>query len=256
MSTCLAIVTDMITTTFIYPVFSAHLLSKFGLSIEVSSVFFVISMGSYFLTLQFLNKISNKVGVKLTICIGLLINFLFVPFLAPASFLPQSLVTIILGLIIVGMTGACVTVPGIIDFMDTMKTKMKIDEMAANDVSSALYNLSINTGEAIGPIVGGSLTSLYSFETACYSTGFLCLTYATLYAFYNLNTIKQQLVSPKVQETETTYDDEYKDIKRTIGIGTRRESIDTYSYFTRYRAFSFSQIAGSKRPSMSYTEFP
>ena len=34
------------------------------------------------------------------------------------------------------MTGACITIPGIIDFMDTMKNKMKIEENAANDMAS------------------------------------------------------------------------------------------------------------------------
>ena len=143
----------MITTTFIYPVFTEHLNIKFGLSIEASSILFVISMGSYFITIQFLNKISSRIGVKLTIALGLLINFLAVPFLAPLGFLPQSLVTIIFGLVILSMTGACVTIPSIVDFMDTMKNKLNIEEMAANDISSgmyelfnklAIYNLSIN----------------------------------------------------------------------------------------------------------------
>ena len=129
----------MITTTFIYPVFTHHLFNKFGLSTEASSIFFVISMFSYFITLQFLNRISNKIGVKLTICVGLIFNFITVPLLAPVSFLPQNLITIVIGLTILGMTGACITVPGIVDFMDTMKNKMKIDEMAANDVSSGKF---------------------------------------------------------------------------------------------------------------------
>jgi MFS family permease len=241
----------MITTTFIYPVFSEHLLNKFGLSTETSSIFFVISMFSYFLTLQFLNKISGKIGVKLTICIGLVLNFLIVPLLSPVSFLPQSLVTIIIGLIILGMTGACVTVPGIVDFMDTMKNKLDLDDLAANDVSSALYNLSINTGEAIGPIVGGSLTYLHSFDTACYFISFLCLAYATLFGFYNLNIIKAQFV--KHQQVEETHDEDYKEIKKQLGV--RGESFETFSFVTRYRASSFSHHVGSKRPSMSYTEF-
>lgn len=129
----------MITTTFIYPVFSEHLFIKYGLNIETSSIFFVISMFSYFLTLQFLNKINTRLGVKLTILTGLLINFIMVPFLAPVSFLPQNIILVVFGLIILGMTGACITVPAIVDFMDTMKLKMKIDEVAANDVSSGKY---------------------------------------------------------------------------------------------------------------------
>jgi|LauGreDrversion4_2_1035121.scaffolds.fasta_scaffold645602_1 fucose permease len=126
----------MVSTTFIYPVFTEHLNSKFGLSIEASSVFFVISMISYFITIQYLNKLSVKLGVKLTIALGLMINFIALPFLAPVGFLPQSLVTVVIGLIVLGSTGACVTIPSIIDFMTTMKNKMGMDETVANDISS------------------------------------------------------------------------------------------------------------------------
>jgi fucose permease len=79
----------MATTTFIYPVFSIYLKVKFDLSVEVSSLFFIISMATYFLTISSLNNISEKIGVKMTIAAGLFINSIAVLFLAPASFLPQ-----------------------------------------------------------------------------------------------------------------------------------------------------------------------
>ncbi len=79
----------MITTTFIYPVFAIHLNKTFGLSVEKSSIFFVILMMTYFITLQYLNKISDKIGIKLTMTLGLFINSIAVLLLAPSSFLPQ-----------------------------------------------------------------------------------------------------------------------------------------------------------------------
>ena len=126
----------MITATFFYPVFTEHLNIKFGLSIEVSSIFFVISMASYFATIQYLNKISSKFGVKFTIVIGLFINFLSVPLLSPANFLPQNLFTVILGLIILGATGACITIPSIIDIINSLRSHMQ--ENSANDISSGM----------------------------------------------------------------------------------------------------------------------
>ncbi len=125
----------MTSTSFVYPVFTKHLSTKFGISVEVASIFFIITMVSYFIALQFLNDFSNKVGVKLTISIGLLLNVVFTPFLAPVRILPQNIFIIIFGFIILGITGACITVPGIVDFMDSMKNKMGIDEAVANDVA-------------------------------------------------------------------------------------------------------------------------
>jgi fucose permease len=81
----LAIVTDMVASTFFYPIFTLHLLGKFGLSIETSSVFFVISMVSYFIILQFLNEITNKFGSRNTIIIGLLLNAFAVLLLGPVK---------------------------------------------------------------------------------------------------------------------------------------------------------------------------
>jgi MFS family permease len=243
----------MITTTFIYPVFSEHLFIKFGLNIETSSIFFVISMISYFLTLQILNKINTRLGVKLTILTGLLINFIMVPFLAPASFLPQNILLVVFGLIILGMTGAFITIPGIVDFMDTMKIKMKLDDIAANDVSSgkieyyylAIYNLSINIGEALGPILGGYFTQYYSFEKACTYTGFLCLIYSILFGIFNINTIKHQFMFSKTEISED--ENEYKNIE---AVDERKESIDNFSYVSKYRAYSFS-YTGGHNPSLN-----
>lgn len=87
--TSFAIVIDMISGSFIYPVFTNHLNINFGISIEVCSFFYGISMTTYFITLQFLNKLSSKLGYKLTISIGMFINFIGVLFLAPIDILPQ-----------------------------------------------------------------------------------------------------------------------------------------------------------------------
>ena len=76
--TFLAIMIDMISYTFIYPVFSTHLEQNFGLSTESSSYFFVITLGSYFCILQLINKLNERLGIKLTIGLAFLVNrFLF-----------------------------------------------------------------------------------------------------------------------------------------------------------------------------------
>jgi gamma-glutamylcysteine synthetase len=47
-------------------------------------------------------------------------------------------------LIILGITGAFITIPGIVDFMDAIKIEMNVNESSANDVASGIYiNLKI-----------------------------------------------------------------------------------------------------------------
>ena len=132
--TSLAMISDAITTTFIFPVFTEHLRNKFGLSIEQASFFFIITISSYFLTIQYLNKLSSKIGLKLTIAAGLFLNFIAIPFLSPLFFLPQSLIIVCLGQTILGLTGALINVPGIVDYMNTLENLM--DKYTANDYSS------------------------------------------------------------------------------------------------------------------------
>ncbi len=43
---------------------------------------------------------------------------------------------IVIGLIILGITGAFITIPGIVDFMDAIKIETKMNESSANDVAS------------------------------------------------------------------------------------------------------------------------
>jgi MFS family permease len=128
----------MITTSFIYPVFTIHLKNKFGVSLEVASILFIIPMLSYFWALIYLNRLTNYFGVKLTMCIGCSINIIAVLFLSPVTFFPQSLITIILGLIILGMTGAFITIPGIVDLMNTLKHKLEIEDSVSNDIASGI----------------------------------------------------------------------------------------------------------------------
>lgn len=85
----LAIIIDMITSTFYYPILTSHLKLKYDIDTEVSSLFFVISMGSYFFVLQFLSYINRKIGVVLTILLGLFINITCSLCLAPVSMFPQ-----------------------------------------------------------------------------------------------------------------------------------------------------------------------
>jgi fucose permease len=80
---------DMISKSFFYPTFTPYLVETYGLSIESSSIFFVINMASYLLMLQFVQEITHRLGLKLTMVTGLMFNFIGILFLPPVSILPQ-----------------------------------------------------------------------------------------------------------------------------------------------------------------------
>ena len=171
--TFLATMIDMISISFIYPVFATHLHRKFGLSPEIISLFFIIETIAYFFSIQYLNTINKTLGNKLTMTVGTMLNATFILFLCPNSFLPQICSIIIIGLAGLGVAGALISIPAVIDIIDTMKNEMGIEEHIAQDYSSAIFNLGFFFGETFGPLLGGMLTDKFGFEIACnYNSAF------------------------------------------------------------------------------------
>ncbi len=107
-----------------------------------------------------------------------------------------------MGLIILGVTGAFITIPAIVDFMDTLKEKFKIEENAANDMSSALFNFGIYVGETIGPILGGSITNFKGFESTCYHISLINLSYVLIYYVLNRDNVKRYYISNNDDDKE------------------------------------------------------
>ncbi len=80
---------DFISKTFYFPTLTNHLKNKFNLGVEISSLFFGVNIFSYFISLSFISSITDKIGLILTILIGILINVICVLFLPPLNFLFQ-----------------------------------------------------------------------------------------------------------------------------------------------------------------------
>ena len=72
--------------------------------------------------------------------VGTMLNATFILFLCPNSFLPQICSIIIIGLAGLGVAGALISIPAVIDIIDTMKNEMGIEEHIAQDYSSAIFN--------------------------------------------------------------------------------------------------------------------
>lgn len=85
----LSITVDFTTKTFYYPTLTNHLLKEYGYGVEISSLFFVVDMCSYFFFLRFTDPITEKIGLKATIIIGHFINFLTTPLIGPFSIFPK-----------------------------------------------------------------------------------------------------------------------------------------------------------------------
>lgn len=100
--TLLPVVLYLLSNTFYFPSLTNHLMFKWGLSVKSASLFFV---------LQFLDKFTNVFGMSFVIWVGAVFIFIGPLFVYPMEFLPQVLISIIFGLSLLGLSGAAINVP-------------------------------------------------------------------------------------------------------------------------------------------------
>ena len=144
----------------------------------------MIGMISYLISLQILNKILGNLGIILAIFLGQSKIIFGPPFVYPLEFLPQSIISIIFGLSLLGFSGAFTCIVVMIQYANIAKTiDISLDDSSANDIASAVFNLGINCGDFIGPIFGGFISTNFGFK---YSNVFMSLIAFIIFIYYFL----------------------------------------------------------------------
>ena len=183
----------IIVTTYYFPCLSNHLIQNFGLSISTSSLFFVVGMVFYMFFLQFLTKITKKIGMHGTPSLGLLMTAVGCLFIYPVPPIPKSIISILFGLCLCGGAGAPINVPALINLSRDLKIyDQNLDEFTSNDIASTLYTIVNNIGDFIGPTLGGFLSSRFGFKNCCLIISFFIFIYLFLFIFNFYNEIKKE----------------------------------------------------------------
>ena len=184
----------MVINSFYYPCLTNHLSHNYNLSISTSSLFFVVPIISNITILQFLDSISSKCGIYLTYTSGLILAAIGTLFLYPCPPIPKNIFSIILGFLSIGTGSSPVFIPGLVALSKNIrKVDPNIDELTANDISSAINNLTIDIGEFIGPIVGGIFTSRYDFKYCCFIIFIIGISYSSIFILYFFTNIKNDI---------------------------------------------------------------
>ena len=195
-----AFIFGMVSESFFYPSLTNHLKRHFGLSVKVSGLFFAILAIAYIITLQFLDKTTEKFGLYGATFIGLDMAALGVLMVYPYYPFPQRVISVMIGLALIGGGGAPIFVPGLVSLTKSIKEiEPDLDELSANDVSSAIYNLTIAIGDFSGPMIGGYLSTCFGFKHSCLiistfiflpfvivSSNFATLIFISLYSIISL----------------------------------------------------------------------
>ena len=174
-----------ISQSFFYPCLTKHLKTNFGLSVSISSLFFIIIAISNAITLQFLDSVTKKFGSYGTSCIGLLIISLGVLMIYPYPPIPKNIFFVIIGFLLIGGGGVPVFIPGLVALNKNIKKiDRNIHDLTVNDITSAINFLTVNIGDFCGPIVGGFISTHFGFKKCCLIISCIIVLYFIFYFFY------------------------------------------------------------------------
>ena len=141
-----------------------------------------------------MNYLTKKFGLYTIYSFGLLASTLSALFLYPCPPIPRFITFIVFGFLLNGIGQSPVFIPGLMALSNNIiKIDKNIDELIANDIASAINNLTIDIGEFIGPIIGGYYTSKYNFKYCCYGMFFVGIIYSAIFIGCFINTIKDEL---------------------------------------------------------------
>ena len=196
----------VIVNTFYFPCLTNHLTTNYGLSVSVSSLFFIVGLIFYMVFLQFLNILTDRFGFHGTPCIGLLMAAIGSLLVYPVPPFPQNIFFILFGLCLIGGVGGPLYVTGLINLSKYIrKIDPNIDEFTANDIGSAMYAFINNVGDFVGPVLGGFISKYLGFKYSCVIISILIFIILAIFMNHFLNIIKDEFLKkpgPNIDETK------------------------------------------------------
>ena len=243
-SILIGFVVCMVSVTFYTPCIIYHLINYYSISVSISSLFFIIPIIPYVVISQFLDWISAKFGIYLTFILGFILSGISSLFIHPVPPLPQSPIFIVIGFILLGIGSVPVFIPGLVMLSENIKKiDESIDEMNANDIASAINNLFVESGNFLGPIIGGYLADNFGFKLCCIIISSVVITCSAIFTFFFYGKIKNDFCTHCLnkksendenineQELEEENNDDYfKKIKANILMNKNTGRLSTSSY--------------------------
>jgi len=92
-----------------------------------------------------------------------------------------------------GISSAAIIVPSICELINYLK-QQGTEENSVNDIASSIWNLANYIGEALGPFLGGVITSNYSFSASCEAISLINFLFGVAYGLFNQEFIKKDLL--------------------------------------------------------------
>ena len=191
--TSFSLIIYVIANVYYFPSLTKHLRTKWNFSVEMSSLMFIIPMFVYLFSLFFVDVIVKKFGLFLNIFISLFLLIFAPPFIYPLEFLPQTYFSIIFGLMILGLTSLFINVQSLMEFgLIIRNLSPELNNEVCNDLASVIYNILLDVGDFLGPILGGNISNKYGFKYSNIFVSFIGLTQTIIFGYYFKNEIIEE----------------------------------------------------------------
>lgn len=237
----------MISESFFYPSLTNHLENYFNLSLSISSLFFMSLAIIYIIVLLNIDLLTERLGLYGSSFIGLVLVSLGVLMVYPYPPIPKSIIFVIVGLGLIGGGGAPIFIPGFVSLNKSIKRiSPEIDNLSADDISSAINNITIAIGDFSGPIIGGYFSTYFGFKNSCLIVSTFIFLYSILYFIYFRKFIFKN--KPKTLPIDMNSQSEEKELMNHPGFykDDSLEDFDLNLENIGKRKKSFTQITNNK----------
>ena len=184
----------MITITFYTPLLPNHLNKNYSISLSMVSLIYITPILPYIIIMHFLDKITAKFGNYITFIFDIIALGISSVLIYPVPPLPQSFIVIYMGILICANETVPAFIPGLVILAKNIKKREKsMDEMAANDIAAVLYSICMETGDFLGPVLGGYLSEKLGFKICCIIVSVIVLTYSAVFILFFYGKIKNEI---------------------------------------------------------------
>ena len=184
----------MITITFYIPCLTNHLNINYSISVSMASLLYITPIIPYIIIMHFLDSITAKFGNYITFISGIIALGIANVMIYPVPPLPQSFIVVFIGLLICANETVPAFIPGIVILSKNIKKMDKsIDEMSANDIASVLYSMCMESGDFLGPVLGGYLSEKFGFKLCCVIVSIIVMTYSAIFILLFFGKIKNDI---------------------------------------------------------------
>lgn len=174
----------VILTLYVEPVIALYLHNVYSLSNASIGVFFLASAMTYIVGSPLASYFSQVFNRKAVIIMAFGLMTLQSALLGPSALLglPDSLVLVCLGDLLIGLCLSLALIPLLSELIDLLEKEKRFSPDSLSDMCSALFNSMFNLGNLLSPLIAAVMHDSYGYKCTTDAMMILALVYTGILA--------------------------------------------------------------------------